>query len=238
MLPHGNSDVERGISVNSRMLTNERNKLSEVTINGLRATKDMIKFSDPQLHRPERIPVTKKLLNSVRSAHSAYRQKCEEEREEEEERKKKEKEKEEAEADFARRQQEMEALKAKNTSLLAKETTLNEKEKELREKLEGVGHLLIDGNSKLKNSVKINDKAGISAAELMIETATELSQKLNADISDIREKQRNVECQKRKLIEKSLGAIPSKQPRLSASLTKPASKKKKKSTGKKKTTTQ
>ena len=80
------------------MLTNERNKLSEVTIHGLRATKDMIKFSDPQLHRPERIPVTKKLLNSVRSAHSAYRQKCEEEREEEE-RKKKKKEKEEA--DFA-----------------------------------------------------------------------------------------------------------------------------------------
>ena len=129
----------------------------------------------------------------------------------------------------------MEALKAKNTSLLAKETTLNEKEKELREKL-GVGHLLTDGNNKLKNSVKMNDKAGISAAELMIETATELSQKLNADISRIREKQRNVECQKRKLIEKSLGAIPSKQPRLSASLTKPASKKK--STGKKKTTTQ
>ena len=140
-----------------------------------------------------------------------------------------------AQANFARRQQEMEALKAKDTSLLAKETTLNEKEKELREKLEGVSHLLTDGNNKLKNSVKINDKAGISAAELMIETATELSQKLNADISDIREKQRNVECQKRKLIEKSLVAIPSKQPRLSASLTKPASKKK--STGKKKTTT-
>ena len=96
-----------------------------------------------------------------------------------------------AQANFARRQQEMEALKAKNTSLLAKETTLNEKEKELREKL-GVGHLLIDGNNKLKNSVKMNDKAGISAAELMIETATELSQKLDADISDIREKQRNV----------------------------------------------
>ena len=87
----------------------------------------------------------------------------------------------------------MEALKAKNTSMLAKETTLNEKEKELREKL-GVGHLLIDGNNKLKNPVKMNDKAGISAAELMIETATELSQKLDADISDIREKQRNVQC--------------------------------------------
>ena len=33
----------------------------------------------------------------------------------------------------------------------------------------------------------------------MIETASGLSQKLNAEISEIREKQRNVECQKRKL---------------------------------------
>ena len=32
VLPHGNSDVERGISVNSRMLANERNKLSVVTM--------------------------------------------------------------------------------------------------------------------------------------------------------------------------------------------------------------
>ncbi|PFX13024.1 hypothetical protein AWC38_SpisGene22936 [Stylophora pistillata] len=210
VLPHGNSDVERGISVNSRMLTSERNKLSEETINGLRNTKDMVKFSDPQSHRPERVPVTKKLLSSVRSAHAAYRQKCEKEKEENE-RRRKEKEKEEAE--IARRQKEMDALKAKNASLLEKETALNEREKELREKLEGVGQLLIDGNSKLKSSVKSSDRAGINAAEVMIETASGLAQKLNAEISEIREKQRNVECQKRKLIEKSLGEVPMKKAR-------------------------
>lgn len=82
VLPHRNSDVERGISVNSRMLTAERNKLSEETIKGLRNTKDMVKFSDPQSHRPERVPITKKLLSSVRSAHAAYRQKCQKEKEE------------------------------------------------------------------------------------------------------------------------------------------------------------
>ena len=65
------------------MLTAERNKLSEDTVNGLRATKDMVKYSDPQSHRPQRIPITKKLLSSVRSAHAAYRQKCERERVEE-----------------------------------------------------------------------------------------------------------------------------------------------------------
>jgi len=234
VLPHGNSDVERGISVNSRMLTSERNKLSEETINGLRNTKDMVKFSDPQSHRPERVPVTKKLLSSVRSAHAAYRQKCEKEKEENE-RRRKEKEKEEAE--IARRQKEMDALKAKNASLLEKETALNEREKELREKLEGVGQLLIDGNSKLKSSVKSSDRAGINAAEVMIETASGLAQKLNAEISEIREKQRNVECQKRKLIEKSLGEVPMKKARVCASVPKQASKKKRKKKSNVKTTT-
>ena len=42
----------------------------------------------------------------------------------------------------------------------------------------------------------------------MIETASGLSQKLNAEMSEIREKQRNVKCQKRKLIEKRLGEVP------------------------------
>ncbi|XP_022799347.1 cholesterol 24-hydroxylase-like [Stylophora pistillata] len=66
-----------------------------------------------------------------------------------------------------RRQKEMDPLKVKNVSLFEKETALNEREK-LREKLEGVGQLLIDGNSKLKSSVKGSDRVGISAAEIMI----------------------------------------------------------------------
>lgn len=167
VLPHRNSDVERGISVNSRMLTAERNKLSEETIKGLRNTKDMVKFSDPQSHRPERVPITKKLLSSVRSAHAAYRQKCEKEKEKIGKRRK---EKEKEEAEIARRQKKMDDLKAKNASLLEKETALNEREKELREKLEGDDQPLTDGNSKLKSSVKSCDRADISAVEVIIET--------------------------------------------------------------------
>ncbi|XP_015763919.1 PREDICTED: protein pelota homolog [Acropora digitifera] len=110
VLPHG------------RMLTAERKKLAEETINGLCNTKGMVKFSDPQSHRPERVPVTKKLLSSVRSAQAAYRPKCEKDIEENE-RRRREKEKEEAE--IARRQKEMDALKAKNASLLEKETTVS-----------------------------------------------------------------------------------------------------------------
>lgn len=63
----------------------------------------------------------------------------------------------------------MDAWKAKNASLLEKETALNKTEKELREKLQGVGQPHIDRNSKMKSSVKSSDRAGISAAEVMIE---------------------------------------------------------------------
>ena len=36
------------MSENNRVVTAERNQLGEDTINGLRATKGMVKFSDPQ----------------------------------------------------------------------------------------------------------------------------------------------------------------------------------------------
>ena len=116
--------------------------------------------------------------------------------------------------------------------------TLNERE-EVREKLEGVGQLLIDRKSKLKSSVKSSDRAGISGAEVMIETASGLSQNLDAEMSEIREKQRNVESQKRKLIDKSLGEVPvpTKKARVCASEPKKASKKKSKKKSNVQTTT-
>ena len=58
-----------------------------------------------------------------------------------------------------------------------------------------------------------------------------------AEIYEIREKQRNVECQKRKLIEKSLGEVPMKKARVCASVPKQASKKKSKKKSNVKTTT-
>ena len=93
-------------------------------------------------------------------------------------------------AKLSSKQKEMDALKAKNAPLCEREVALNEREKELREKLEGVGQLLIDGNNKLKSSVKTSDRAALSEAEVMIETATVLSQKLDTELSELREKQK------------------------------------------------
>jgi len=46
VLPHSNANVERSLSVNNRTVTKEKSKLSEKSINGLRAMKDFVKFCD------------------------------------------------------------------------------------------------------------------------------------------------------------------------------------------------
>ena len=43
-LSHGNADVERGFSENGALVTDDRSSLSEASINGLRTTKDAVKF--------------------------------------------------------------------------------------------------------------------------------------------------------------------------------------------------
>jgi hypothetical protein len=43
-LSHGNADVERGFSENASLVTDDRSSLSSISINGLRTTKDAVKF--------------------------------------------------------------------------------------------------------------------------------------------------------------------------------------------------
>ena len=72
----------------------------------------------------------------------------------------------------------------------------------------------------------------------MIETATELSQKLNTELSEVREKQEGVECQKRKLIEKKLrrNSTSYEKAKIECLATKAGSKKKKKKSNTRNTT--
>jgi len=77
-LSHGNADIERGFSENAFLVTDDRSLLSETSINGLRATRDAIKFfGNGKAHE---VLITKDLLKCVRSAHSRYRQDLEQKR--------------------------------------------------------------------------------------------------------------------------------------------------------------
>jgi len=126
VLPHGNADVERALSVNNSLVTTERSQLSEKVIIGLRSTQDMVKFCDPQLNRPQKLPLTKKTIAAARCAHSEYLNRLEMYRKnQEEEKRRKEMKKVESEKMESLRKQmkkQKQVLTRRKTSSLPKRT--------------------------------------------------------------------------------------------------------------------
>ena len=78
-LAHGNAEVERSLSENKKVLTNERTLLSDASINALRSTKDAIRVTaSGQAHM---MPITPALMQARPSASSVYTARLAEERE-------------------------------------------------------------------------------------------------------------------------------------------------------------
>lgn len=71
-LSHGNGDVERGFSENSFLFSDDRSTLSEKSINGLRSTRDAIRYFAQG--NPHEVPITDELVQNVLSAHLRYKQ--------------------------------------------------------------------------------------------------------------------------------------------------------------------
>ena len=67
-LSHGNSDVERGFSLNCNILSDNRQILSESCIIGIRH----VKYAVRRKGNICAMPIREKLLNSVAKSHSAY----------------------------------------------------------------------------------------------------------------------------------------------------------------------
>jgi len=80
LLPHGNTDVERGFSISNDVLTDYRTEMSAKTLNGLLLTKDALKYCDPVNQRPTSVPLTRSLLTACRSAYAAYEARLEKEK--------------------------------------------------------------------------------------------------------------------------------------------------------------
>ena len=58
-LPHGNADVERGLSDNKKIMGKDRIKLSSKSVIGNRLSKEAVKIHDPKHMQPECVPLTK-----------------------------------------------------------------------------------------------------------------------------------------------------------------------------------
>ncbi|CAF1656657.1 unnamed protein product [Rotaria magnacalcarata] len=152
-LSHGNADVERGFSENAALITDDRSSLSDISINGLRATKDAVKFyGQGKVHE---VPICKGLLDNVKEAHSRYQV--------------------DQEKKTQRILKEKEAIAAaskltKNKELILVEKLQNllDQRKILQEDLENASKMFNEGNSRLDAAVATKNFAGVAMAQLLI----------------------------------------------------------------------
>ncbi|CAF4128443.1 unnamed protein product [Rotaria magnacalcarata] len=167
-LSHGNADVERGFSENAALITDDRSSLSDISINGLRATKDAVKFyGQGKVHE---VPICKGLLDNVKEAHS----RCQVDQERKQ-RILKEKEAIEAAAKLT---------KNKELILVEKEQNLIDQHKILQEDLENASKMLNEGNSRLEAAVATKNFAGVEMAQLLIGGAKKKLDVLKTQLGD------------------------------------------------------
>ena len=81
ILTQTNAESERSLSVNARIVAQDRASLSERTIVGLHIVKEAVRFFDPVSMQPEHIPVDAKLKQAVRSANASYKERLQREKE-------------------------------------------------------------------------------------------------------------------------------------------------------------
>ena len=198
-LPHGNADVERGLSDNKKMLGKDRVKLSSKSIIGNRLSKEAVKIHDPEHMQPECVPLTKELIGYVRGSHRVYKERLEEEKQKREEEEKNRQQKKEEPAQLEKQKQE--AAKEKE-SLNEKMKKLNDKEKNSKEELHAAEKLLEEGNEKLARALRKRDFSSASVSQSLIETAQKKIKESTERLDRVREEQKSVESRKRKNLEK------------------------------------
>ncbi|CAF2156109.1 unnamed protein product, partial [Rotaria magnacalcarata] len=72
IISHGNADVERGFSINSNIVTENRSSLSELSINGLRLVHDGVKFYG--YGSSHKVSITPEMINIVKKSSNNYRE--------------------------------------------------------------------------------------------------------------------------------------------------------------------
>ena len=194
ILGHGNAEVERGFSESGKSVTDERVRLSEASVNGIRATNDGLKA----FKGPGSVPITKQLLQLGRSAHAHYVMRLDKER----------KEKEEAQNQLILQREQALQMEAQEQQLAKEKNDLQSKEKELerqetvqQDSMDVGDTILKEANAKLRAAMKNKDFKEVSVAQAMIETAQKKISGANTAMQQTREKQKSVSKRKLSIID-------------------------------------
>ncbi|CAF3309399.1 unnamed protein product [Rotaria socialis] len=183
IISHGNSDVERGFSINEHIVTENRTLLSLSSINGLRSTWDAIKFYG--VGSPHRVPIKIDMIRAVQKSKSVYNQ------EQLSLKSLADREKEQSEK-HQRTNEEVKKLIDRENQLLSKQKGLHDKQKKAQ--------LLVDeGRQRLDNALKKADIIDAQAANALIGAGDEqvklISDKLfkiTDELLKIQSKRKNV----------------------------------------------
>ena len=178
IVPHGNSDVERGFSINRDIMGTNRSSLSINSLNGLRLAKDAVN----RYGTPQNVPRSKKMIQAVSSARTTYENRLQEERDANE-RRKKEAEKKKAENEA--KEKECKLIAQQNKSLKEQESDLLKKEEMIKDKYQVGKDLVEDGTRSLNIGISEKNMAKISKAQILIETGQKQMQEAESELEDI-----------------------------------------------------
>jgi hypothetical protein len=194
ILAHGSADVERRFSRSRRILTQDRARMSERTLNGrLNVIDGIARYNN----KAELVPITKRLLTLARNAWNSYERYLEEERKKKEEEKQREKD----EADHVEAERKKsECLKSKKERIAQLENQLGEKKQEAKSKGQIVDTLLKEANDRLVSAVKEGNLQKIKLAQSMLATAMNKHKEEREIAENVEKIQNNVEKRKSSMI--------------------------------------
>ena len=205
-LAQANADSECSLSVNAQIVTEDRASLGEKTIVGLCVLREAVQFCDPVGHRPELLKISPALKQAVKSSHASYKK----QREREKEIRKKKEEEELRQKEFSEKQEKERSRLLKKKESSKSEEDLSQQEKCAREEVRAADELLQDAKLKLDNALESNtiSKSSITAAKMMLETATTKQKEAMEKLDKIQEQRKSFRATTRKLLDEML---PSKQ---------------------------
>lgn len=165
-LSHGNAEVERGFSQSIRIMTKDRNAMSEKTMNSILVVLDAL--NHVYHNRIEEIPIREELLILARNAHSSYESYLSEKKKQDE-----------LEADELRRkEEERKALEKRKRSIIKEKNNIRELEGKLKDvqqkevtKNKAATELLLEAQQKLSKALKSNNILEATVAQGLLKAA-------------------------------------------------------------------
>jgi len=199
-LSHASAEIERGFSSSGLILTPDKAKMEERTLNAkLNIKSGMKRFGD----KPELVPIGQKLPSLARSAHQSYEDYLEKER------KGRERAKEKAEEEERLRREELLRKQNKASGYIASlEKELDRAQKDLNSKQSAAAALLKHSNTSLKESLASNNLEGIRTAQGMLEGANVMKMDTSEAAKRVEEHRKKLEKRKSSLISSLLEKRP------------------------------